>query len=85
MTREEAINTILYHKHNVKDGSMIDDALNMAVFALEQPEYKNQLIRCEDCVYYWGDQYLTCSRMMPDDYCSRAERKINFNYNRTGE
>lgn len=34
MTREEAVNTILYHKHNVKEGSLIDQALDVAIHAL---------------------------------------------------
>lgn len=34
MTREEAVNVILYHKHNVKEGSQIDQALDVAIHAL---------------------------------------------------
>ena len=41
MTREEAINILTYHKSNVPENSLITNALDMAVKALEG---------CEDCI-----------------------------------
>jgi len=64
MTREKAINIILYHKHNVKEGSQIDHALDMAISALRRSD--------EDDKDY---DYERASDMR--DYCERYEPTYN--------
>lgn len=47
-------------------------------------EYKQELIRCEDCTYYYGDVkfpyccYHEINVQQDCDYCSWAKRKVIF-------
>lgn len=44
------------------------------------PVIGEELVRCKDCKYYDGGEWLKCPMLEPtekDDYCSRGERKDN--------
>lgn len=80
MTREDAKREIMFAKRNVVADSWIDQAYDVAIKALSEPE----IIRCRDC-RYWYRMTINigkCERVFnancgiwdSDDYCSYAER-----------
>lgn len=76
MTREEAIidlNALKFILDNDQYTDEIEEALDTAISALQQPE----IVRCKDCKYFdvngWCNYLETA--MKPNDYCSRAERR----------
>lgn len=85
MTREEAIidlNALKFILDNDQYTDEIEEALDVAIEALQQPE----IVRCKDCKHYYfadncipQEQRYTCEldgdRWNPDSYCSYAERK----------
>ncbi len=76
MTREEAIidlNALKFILDNDQYTDEIEEALDTAIFALQQPE----IVRCKDCRWKEGSECVRFSdvRPFPDDFCSRAERK----------
>ena len=85
MTREEAIidlNALKFILDNDQYTDEIEEALDTAISALQQPE----IVRCKDCKYVGTDATccLVCKRegmglrpfhVYPDDYCSYAERR----------
>lgn len=56
MTREEAKRELLFAKRNVMEGSWIDEAYDMAIKALEQPERKRG-----KWIYVNGHTAINCS------------------------
>jgi hypothetical protein len=102
MTREEAIDILRSYLMFDKSNMQIDIALNMAIEALSAEDvvpyeeyrkllysrYPDELVRCKDCRFYWGnlgeddtdEMYGECrwdSDEMPndDDFCSYGERR----------
>lgn len=75
MTREEAIKAIRWHWRNLISNSYDEKAFEMAISALEQPEF----VRCKDCTRF--DKKRGCNLVeglniaKADSFCSYAERK----------
>lgn len=88
MTKEEAISIISGYEaygcgYCLQGGEEVEEALRLAVDALRQ----EIVIRCKNCKYYTGYE---CQRSKisnirvitdEDDYCSRAERKEEYDCN----
>ena len=88
MTREEAKVYIIRHCNPdyPKGKTEWEQAVNMAIRALEQPE----IIRCRDCIAYQegididGKPFTRCNgsirtygQTLPDWYCADAERRTD--------
>lgn len=83
MTREDAKREIMFAKRNVVADSWIDQAYDVAIKALSEPE----IIRCRECRHYtfadnraFGFPAKRCEwtgfeDVDDDDFCSRAERR----------
>ena len=84
MTREEAKREMMFAKRNVMADSWIDQAYEVAIKALEQPE----IIKCEECIWwnrgncYSEDVYVESLEYMdgdlrtePDHFCGYAKRR----------
>lgn len=76
MTREDAKREIMFAKRNVIADSWIDQACDVAIKALSEPE----IIHCRDCK--WFNDAGCAIRIVDDsdkptesDFCSFAERK----------
>lgn len=91
MTREEAQISLATLKRYMSGGGVVDrkadEAIDMAIKALEEPE----IIRCKDCKRFVSKVWLTgsgsvdveghCGRtgigVTPHYFCSLAERRTN--------
>lgn len=75
MTREDAKREMMFAKRNVVADSWIDQAYDVAIKALSEPE----IIRCRDCKHWREDhtcrEHSLVSPMMAYEFCSRAERR----------
>ena len=80
MDKEQAIEIIERHiDNNIASGSLVEQALRMAIEALKQPE----IVHCKDCGYFHEIYYIVgyCSRKGMHKYiyhfCGDAERRTD--------
>jgi len=78
MTKQDAIEYLLYMKHDVQAKSPMDIALDTAIEALKQPTIKPE-VRRGRWIYNGYDEYPTCSYMITEGTDMNEIRLIDAN------